>query len=241
MGATKVSLRKRLLPSGKITLYLDFYPPLRDPNTKKYVRHEYLGIYLKSDPRFKGDKEANKEKLIQAEAIRSERELAIIRGQYDFLDKTKWKMDFLAYFKTKLDTKDQKWIRVYDHFSNYCGGQCTMGDITVPFCEGFRDYLLNADQLRNPDKKLSQNSAAGYWSTFRGFLKIAYQEKLLKENVNDYLEAIDAVDSRREFLTMEELRQLAATPCDTPDLKNASLFSCLTGLRISDILALDMR
>ena len=221
MGVTKVTLRKRLLPSGKITLYLNFYPPLRDPHTRKYVRHEYLGIYLVNKPRFQSDKEANKEKIAQAEAIRSERELAIIRGQYDFLDKTKLTMDFLAYFKTKLDTKDQKWIRVYDHFSNYCGGQCKMGDIDVPFCEGFRDYLLNATQLKHPDKKLSQNSAAGYWSTFRGFLKIAYQEKLLQE-----------------FLTLEELRQLAATPCDTPDLKNASLFSCLTGLRISDILAL---
>jgi integrase len=114
-----------------------------------------------------------------------------------------------------------------------------MGDITVPFCEGFRDYLLDAEQLKHPGKKLSQNSAAGYWSTFRGFLKIAYQEKLLQENVNDYLETIDAVDGRREFLTLEEVRQLAATPCDTPDLKNASLFSCLTGLRISDILALN--
>lgn len=105
--------------------------------------------------------------------------------------------------------------------------------------EGFREYLLNAKQLKHPDKQLAQNSAAGYWSTFRGFLKIAYQEKLLQENVNDYLESIDAVDGRREFLTLEEVRQLAATPCDTPDLKNASLFSRLTGLRISDILALN--
>lgn len=239
MGVTKVTLRKRLLPSGKITLYLDFYPPLRDPHSRKYVRHEYLGIYLVNKPRFQSDKDSNKEKIAQAEAIRSERELAIIRGQYDFLDKSKLKMDFLAYFKTKLDTKDQKWIRVYDHFSNYCGGVCKMGDITVPFCEGFREYLLNAKQLKHPDKQLAQNSAAGYWSTFRGFLKIAYQEKLLQENVNDYLETIDAVDGRREFLTLEEVRQLAATPCDTPDLKNASLFSCLTGLRISDILALN--
>lgn len=152
MGVTKVTLRKRLLPSGKITLYLDFYPPLRDPHSRKYVRHEYLGIYLVNKPRFQSDKDANKEKIAQAEAIRSERELAIIRGQYDFLDKTKLKMDFLAYFKTKLDTKDQKWIRVYDHFSNYCGGVCKMGDITVPFCEGFREYLLNAKQLKHPDK-----------------------------------------------------------------------------------------
>lgn len=37
---------------------------------------------------------------------------------------------------------------------------------------------------------------------------------------------------------LEEVRKLAKTQCDVPDLKNASLFSCLTGLRISDILAL---
>ncbi len=117
-----------------------------------------------------------------------------------------------------------------------------MGDIDIPFCEGFRDHLQNANQLKHPDKKLSQNSAAGYWSTFRGFLKIDYQEKLLQENVNYYHEAIDAVDGRCEFFTLEEeLRQLATTPCDAPDLKNASLFSCLTGLRISDILALNWR
>lgn len=31
---------------------------------------------------------------------------------------------------------------------------------------------------------------------------------------------------------------MASTPCDIPVLRNASLFSCLTGLRISDILNL---
>ena len=105
-------------------------------------------------------------------------------------------------------------------------------------CEGFREYLLNAKQLRDEEKDLSQNSAAGYWSTFRGCLKVAYQEGILQENVNEFLEPIAALTGRREFLTLEEVRMLANTPCDVPDLKNASLFSCLTGLRISDILAL---
>ena len=239
MKATKVTLRQRLLNSGKITLYLDFYPPFKDPVTKKDIRHEYLGIYLVKNPKFAIEKEANKEKLHQAEAIRSQRELSIIRGQYEFLDKLTPKMDFLAYFRKKLESKDQKWIRVYDHFKNYCHGKCLMSDITVPFCEGFREYLLKAKHLKNESMDLSQNSAAGYWSTFRGCLKIAYHEKMLKENVNDFLESISGTSSRREYLTLEEVRQLANTPCDVPDLKNASLFSCLTGLRISDILALD--
>ena len=239
MKATKVFLRQRKLNSGKITLYLDYYPPLRDPVTQDRVFRDYLGIYLVDNPKFAIEKEANKEKLRQANAIRSERELAIIRGQFDFLDKHKQKMDFLAYFRKKLESKDQKWIRVYDHFKNYCNGKCLMSDITVPFCEGFREYLLKAKHLKNESMDLSQNSAAGYWSTFRGCLKIAYHEKMLKENVNDFLESISGTSSRREYLTLEEVRQLANTPCDVPDLKNASLFSCLTGLRISDILALD--
>ena len=239
MKATKVFLRQRKLNSGKITLYLDYYPPLRDPITQDRVFRDYLGIYLVDNPKFAIEKEANKEKLRQANAIRSERELAIIRGQFDFLDKHKQKMDFLAYFRKKLESKDQKWIRVYDHFKNYCHGKCLMSDITVPFCEGFREYLLKAKHLKNESMDLSQNSAAGYWSTFRGCLKIAYHEKMLKENVNDFLESISGTSSRREYLTLEEVRQLANTPCDVPDLKNASLFSCLTGLRISDILALD--
>ena len=128
---------------------------------------------------------------------------------YEFLDKLTPKMDFLAYFRKKLESKDQKWIRVYDHFSNYCEGSCRIGDLTVPFCEGFREYLLNAKQLRDEEKDLSQNSAAGYWSTFRGCLMIAYHERLLKENLNDFLEPIAAVSGRREFLTLEEVRMLA--------------------------------
>ena len=100
MKATKVRLRQRLLPSGRITLYLDFYPPLRMPGKTTEVRHEYLGIYLVNNPKFAEDKEANKEKIKQAEALRAHRELALIRGQYDFLDNEKRKVDFLAYFRS---------------------------------------------------------------------------------------------------------------------------------------------
>ena len=51
---------------------------------------------------------------------------------------------------------------------------------------------------------------------------------MIKENVNDFLEKIETDDVRKEFLTSEELKKLAATPCDIPVLKQASLFSCLT-------------
>ena len=183
--ATKVTLRQRELKSGKITLYLDYYPPVRDLRTREYVRHDYLGIYLVKNPREGYEKRSNKEKLMQAEAIRAERELSLMRGEYGFLDKNIRRMDFLEYFRNLLPDHDQKWMRVYDHFLLYCKGHCLMGELTVPFCDGFRKYLMEAKQLRNGDKTLTQNSAAGYWSTFRALLKIAHRDKYISENINE--------------------------------------------------------
>ena len=108
-------------------------------------------------------------------------------------------------------------------------------EVTVELCTKFREYLLTANNLRLTHRKLSQNSIAGYFSTFRGLLKVAYRDKLLKENINDYLDKIEWEDVQKEYLTQDELIILAKTPCKIDVLKRASLFSCLTGLRISDI------
>ncbi len=106
------------------------------------------------------------------------------------------------------------------------------------FMQKFREYLLNAKQLKHSNRPISLNSASGYYSTFRGLLKIAYRDKWFRENINDYLDKIEPQDVKKEYLTLDEVKQLAATPCDIPVLKAASLFACLTGLRISDILNL---
>lgn len=148
------------------------------------------------------------------------------------------KADFLAYFAKMMRTKDQKWKVVYAHFYNFVQGKCTFGEVNIDLCKRFRTYLLNAKQLKHTTHKVSLNSAAGYYSTFRGLLKIAYRDKLLRENINDFLEKIEYEDVKEEYLTLDEVKQLAAIPWDIPVLKAASLFSCLTGLRISDIMNL---
>ncbi|MDL2296909.1 site-specific integrase [Bacteroidales bacterium OttesenSCG-928-B11] len=201
-------------------------------------RREYLGIYIVKNPRTPIDRNINAEKLKQAEAIRAQREISLINEQYGFLDKAKQKMDFLAYFNDKLPHQDQKWEKIYKHFYKYVNGKCTFADITVELCEGFKNYLLNANHLNHEQKKLSQNSAAGYWSTFRGLLALALKEKYLTENINEHLDKIDTLDTRRQFLIAPEVQTLYNTPCKHLVLKAASLFSCLTGFRFSDILAL---
>ena len=41
---TKVTLRQREITNGRISLYLDYYPAVRHPETMIMSRREYLGI-----------------------------------------------------------------------------------------------------------------------------------------------------------------------------------------------------
>ena len=110
----------------------------------------------------------------------------------------------------------------------------------VDLCRKFQDYLLNAKGLATGEP-LAQNSIAGYWSTFRGMLRIAYRDRMIRENVNDFLDRINTVEAPKETLSLDELKKLYQTPCDIDVLRRAALFSCLTGLRRSDIMALEWK
>lgn len=110
------------------------------------------------------------------------------------------------------------------HFRKFTEGKCTFGDVSVDLCTRFREYLLTAKQLKHTKKTVSRNTASGYFSTFRALLKQAYKERLITENINDYLEYIEWEDVVREFLAQEELIQLAP-PCKHDVLCWASLFS----------------
>jgi integrase len=237
----KVTLRKRKAAGAKESLYLDFYPPVRDPFTMRMTRREALGIHIYAKPRNEIEREFNHDMMMKAEVIRGLRVQSLINEEFGFLDKNKKKADFLSYYEMKAKTKDQKWMKVYQHFSNFVRGKCTFGDVTVELCNKFRDHLLNTKQLVHKDYKISQNSVAGYFSTFRALLKIAHNEKFLRENLNDFLESIETMDVKKEYLTLDEVKMLANTTCDIPVLKSASLFSCMTGLRISDILNLEWK
>jgi site-specific recombinase XerD len=104
----------------------------------------------------------------------------------------------------------------------------TSGDIKVRCTRDGSEPTKNSEEFRDPIT-ISQTTVLRC---------AAYKEGYLKENINDNLDKIELKETRREYLTMDELRRLYNTPCEFPVLREASLFSCLTGLRISDILAL---
>ncbi|MGI8670303.1 MAG: site-specific integrase, partial [Aridibacter sp.] len=79
------------------------------------------------------------------------------------------------------------------------------------------------------------HTASAYFDKFKYVVREAYKQKLLKENPAENLRSIKLEDTKREFLTLDELQKLAETPFHYEDLRRACLFSALTGLRYSDI------
>ena len=59
----------------------------------------------------------------------------------------------------------------------------------------------------------------------RRFEAILYRNRMIKTNVNDFLDKIETEDIAKDYLSVEELYRLAETPCKIPVLKTASLFS----------------
>lgn len=238
----QVTVRQRPMTKGRQSLYLDFYPAIPHPETGKPTRREYLGLYIWDKPTSAIDKTHNKETLALAKNIQAKRQLSIQADDYGFLKLDNGGSDFLAYFKGLADKHKEKgggdknnWQSVYNHLSNFTGKQCQVKDITEHFCKDFKEYILNASPLAETKDKLANNSAVGYFNIFKRSIKDAYKEKLLSEDFALNVPPIKKTETKREFLTLDELQLLAKTDCDLPILKNAALFSALTGLRYSDV------
>jgi integrase len=128
------------------------------------------------------------------------------------------------------------WLSALHYLDAFTGGKCKMGDLTENFCNKFKEYLLHANRLNTvKGLRLSQNSALSYFNKFRCAINEAFDARLLNENPLRHIKGIQQKESKREFLTHEELQLLVKTDCDLEALKTAALFSALTGLRWSDI------
>ena len=235
---TKVTVRKRPIKNGQLSLYLDFYPAIRHPKTGKPTRREFLGIYIYANPKEKFEQQYNKKMLQSAELIRCRRIEAIINEDFGFVDHSRGKESFIDFFNEHIEKCGNRhnWNAAFRHFCGYTQGQCCFDDLNVDFCQGFLDYLL---KVKTPTGgTMMASTANNNFGKLIAVLKKAIHLGRIKDNFIPDLKLAKETKAKKEFLTMEELKRLAATPCKHPIFKAASLFSCLTGLRISDIIAL---
>ena len=224
MRKQSVKLRQRVMPSGNISLYLDIYAG----GTRTY---EYLHLYL-HPAKTRQAKEQNRQTMQLAEAIAAKRLVEVRNGQYGF--KTQQTVPVRDYVQRIIGTKHGSTRRRYVALNNilhdYCRPSMMLADITPAWFSGFLTYL---------DKQgYARNTLAVYVATMRYIINQAHREGLLPTNPIVGIKGIGYEETNRTYLTIDEVRKLADTPCENETSKRAFLFGCLTGLRNCDIRAL---
>lgn len=239
----KISLKKKKLKDNRLSLYLEFYNGsyINSQGLKKHNRKfEYLKLYILQDPKTASEKRSNKENLQLAENILSLRKADLIQGKYNIKNDRKSKTSFLQYYiKLKEERFESKgnydnWDAAFKHIQRFCPEDITFDNINEDFVKRFRKYLDKESRTKG-GTPLSQNSKYTYYNKFKASLRQAFEDGFLDTNVIKKVKGFEQAESIREYLTMSELQAMVNAYCKYPILKNAFIFSCLTGLRWSDI------
>lgn len=240
----KVHLRKRQhSKTGSISLFLEIYKGTTttpDGKVKNLRDYEYLNLYLIDKPKTPIDKQSNKDNLLLAESIKAKRELEIKNGLYGFTNDFKQNTNFIDYFKEQMEKRSDSignysnWLGSLKHLINFAGTKLSFREIDQNFCENFKDYLTNTAKKTN-GQPLSSSSVSSYLNKFRACLKEAVRKKIILSNPAIDVSNPKVIENIRQHLTLDELKKIVKVECRYDVLKRAFIFSCLTGLRWSDV------
>lgn len=240
----KIKLKKKKLATGRYSLYIEYYKgKVRDIDGKQTHKREfeYLKEYLHINPKNVSERKENEETLLRAEQVLSIRRAEYAQGKYGIKDRSKDKLLFLTYYdKIKEDRFESKgnydnWDAAQNHIEDYCKKRkITFEDVDEDFVLGFKKYL-NKNSRTKSNTPLSQNSKYTYYNKFKAALRQAFEDGYTSRNFATTVKGFAQGETTREYLTHEELQGLAKAQCGYPILKSAFMFSCLTGLRWSDI------
>lgn len=241
----KISLNKRKLKDGRLSLSIEYYKgsEINENGKRRHLRNfENLDSYLLSDPKTAKEKKENKEVLEFAENVLAIRKAEFVQGKFDLKSTTKSKRTFLKYFEELTEEKQKRdssnnygnWYSTLQHLNNVISKNVTFDDIDESFVKKVRTYFEN-DATTKSNLPLSQNSKYSYFNKFKASLRSAFDDGYLSINYATKTKSFEQAESQREYLTFDEMQSLAKSECKYPVLRNAFLFSCLSGLRWSDI------
>lgn len=239
-----VRIREKRLNDGNVSLYLDMY----------YMgarKKEGLKLYLVPEVNAAA-KLQNRNTLKLAEQIKAERILDIQQhGLVNWENVKKGRMTLSAWVEKY--TKDENGLtpasmrskrnaqaRVEQYLLYIGKPNLVLKEVDKDFCKGFIAFLKTCT-FNNGKQTLGSTTCRIFMNRLAAALNMAVREGLIDNNPFKLLDAKEKPQKKnamREFLTIEELRTLIATPCRYEIVKKAFLFSCFTGLRYSDMMAL---
>lgn len=242
-----VKIRTRKRQSGRKVIYLEYCI-----NGKQ--KQEYLGLYLEPDERT--DRKTlshNKEVMRLANSIKAKKTMELLESKTGIsLDKGDGKMlftDWVVSFRNEKERtcRGKQYVisidNVTKHIERYKGNNVRMVDIDKDFCIGFAEYLKSAT-ARGGHRKLSQATQSMYFTIFGMMLRQAALDGVISKNPVASMkrnEKPKSSDAERVYLDISEVRRLAEAKCRFDVIKEAFMFSCFCGLRISDIRRLEWK
>jgi len=215
----RIKIRYRKNPSNFYSLYLDYWD-----GTNRH--RENLKLYLSGKSK---DAVSDKNKLKLALNIRNKKEIQLIEDESGMpLSSSKEAVNFIEFFKIFSNTKKDTNYRIsHDHFRKYYKKDfIDIKKVDYEISFGFINYLLSL--------KITNYTAQHYFAAFKATLNHALKLRKIDYNPANTL-TIKYQRKHIERLTLNELRDLINTECKYNDVKNGFLFSCFTGLRLSDI------
>ena len=248
-----VRIRFKQLSNGNQSIYLEYYTGgvIRKEN---YVggkrKYEFLKLYLIPE-RTREDKAKNEATLALAKAIQSKRIVEVQNDAHGFQNTNKSRVNLLDYLENIGKQSAEQGSRNYARtvlntvraLKLFRGDYIAFRDVDKEFLSEFTDYLRQMPKaskygVLKTGGRLSANSVVSYYGTLRTAINRAYKEGIITVNPTkefDFASKVRQEPSRREYLTLDELKTLINTECRHEIVKRAFLFSCLCGLRVSDI------
>ena len=235
-----VRLRTKKLANGSQSLYLDIY---------RFGKrtYEYLKMYLIPETDYNARLQ-NQATMNAANAIKSKRIIELTNGEAGI--ETKERVYLLDWMKTykenqaKRGKKDGYQIsKTISILRDYAGERMLMDQIDKTFCQNYLDYL-QTEYRSNKGKRVTNFTLHTYYRVLNGALNAAVRAEIIKSNPFTKISNSDKIrlpESKRSYMTIDEVRALIDTPIENEAIKDAYLFSCFCGLRISDIIRLQWK
>ena len=230
-------LRRRKLADGRMSLFLD-------RSVDGGHEYEFLQLYLLPETS-STVKRQNARTLREAEDILQMRTEALLNARVETeLVGSGAGVLLSDWLQTSCNNHKMRGLRDYEGILTLRKILLTfrpnvrLSEIDKQFCLDMIDWFRNTYINKRTGTTIGARTADTYCQRFRTALNEAVREGLIDKNPWNRLETIEKIkkpESKREYLTIDEIRSMITTDCPNELVKRAYLFSCFTGLRISDV------
>ena len=231
-----VHIRMKDITGGRKSLYLDIV--INGTRAKEYL-HMYL---LPGTDRT--SKAKNKATMRVAEEIRAKRILQLQADDFQLQDRNAGRVNLVEWMTGQCEYYRKNGNKNYSctihnlvrHLGLFGCKKMMIKDVTPPFLRKFLEYLKG--DVNKYGGKLSNESIYTYFTVLSILMNKAVRLGMLNSNPFHKLgqgEKPQRRTKKKEYLTLDEVKKMAAADCDDWRVKYAFLFCCFTGLRYIDV------